>query len=243
MSERSKRFVDFKFGERFKELLKNATKEDRENLAEHLNTTTSAFRQWTNGYALPTCENLSKLAEFFNVSTDWLLGLSDNPNYDDRGVTAEGLGLSPRAAFVLRVHYDLFRHTPMAEKSFTLLGTINSLIEQEMTASFYSQLPDSDLEEHLKPQANDTPIPILSEIGRFFALNTSADQMVVLYPDGTAKVIEQDQEECFALMYDDEDDNFPCVPIHISDIAENIIPSGIIELLKKLKRKIGDIYS
>ena len=35
--------------------------------------------KWRNGLQLPSAESLVKLADYFDVSTDYLLGRTDNP--------------------------------------------------------------------------------------------------------------------------------------------------------------------
>jgi len=66
------RFSHVGFGKRFKELLKEGAKKE---LLKKLNLTDNALRQWTNGHTLPSTENLIQIAEFFNVSIDYLLGM------------------------------------------------------------------------------------------------------------------------------------------------------------------------
>ena len=46
-------------------------------LAEQLNTTNSAVCDWEKGRTQPDLEMLAKLAWLFEVSTDYLVGLSD----------------------------------------------------------------------------------------------------------------------------------------------------------------------
>ena len=69
----------------FREIFRTELKKiDPQELVKKLSfTSTSAFRQWVNGYSMPTCENLMLIAEFFNCTTDYLIGLSDTRNYDD----------------------------------------------------------------------------------------------------------------------------------------------------------------
>ena len=40
----------------------------------------SAITDWKNGKAKPGTEAIIKIAEYFNVSTDYLLGQTDDPN-------------------------------------------------------------------------------------------------------------------------------------------------------------------
>lgn len=43
-------------------------------LARQLEVTHSAVQNWENGNHVPDSMNLAKMADLFNVSTDWLLG-------------------------------------------------------------------------------------------------------------------------------------------------------------------------
>ena len=74
---KSKRFEDIAFKEKFSELLRDA---DTDKLANTLEVSQSALRQWSNGFTLPTCDKLIKMSKYFGVSTDWLLGLSEHRN-------------------------------------------------------------------------------------------------------------------------------------------------------------------
>ena len=50
----------------------------QKSLAEKLNTTNSAVCDWEKGRTQPDLETLRKIATFFDVKTDYLLGLSDD---------------------------------------------------------------------------------------------------------------------------------------------------------------------
>lgn len=58
-------------------------REDRDyrqrELAEVLNVSQNTYSQYENGVIELTAENLIKLADFYHVSTDYLLGRTDNP--------------------------------------------------------------------------------------------------------------------------------------------------------------------
>lgn len=86
------------FKDRLKQLrLKN--KLTQQNIANHFQTSPQSYAQWEKGLRKPSAENLQKLADFFNVSTDYLLGKTDIPepesNIDlnsaiDKSVAYEG---------------------------------------------------------------------------------------------------------------------------------------------------------
>ena len=66
-----------KFGERLKEL-----REEKElsalSLAKIIQIDDGTIGRWEKSQSDITSDNLIKLAKFFNVSTDYLLGLSDD---------------------------------------------------------------------------------------------------------------------------------------------------------------------
>lgn len=64
------------FCERLKELRKNGNLSQK-RLAEILQTTNSTVCDWERGRSQPDLSALVKLAEIFDVSTDYLLGLED----------------------------------------------------------------------------------------------------------------------------------------------------------------------
>jgi len=99
MGGKEKKFDSFTFKERFKELLENTNEQE---LEKEIGVSASAFRQWTNGYTLPTSEKLMLLSRHFNVSTDYLLGLSEYHNEDEiklvneaRKMLIDSLGMNP----------------------------------------------------------------------------------------------------------------------------------------------------
>lgn len=55
---------------------KNVLKKDIANAA---GVSIMGYYRYERGTRLPTSDTLIKLADFFNVSTDYLLGRSDNP--------------------------------------------------------------------------------------------------------------------------------------------------------------------
>ena len=63
---------------RFQSLIGNNTRA----LADYLGCTIQAVNQYKAGTAYPKTENLIKIAKFFGVSMDYLLGLSDVQSTD-----------------------------------------------------------------------------------------------------------------------------------------------------------------
>lgn len=67
------------FSDRLKELRKSNGKTQKD-LAEYLGNSERGYQNYEIGKREPRLEILSKLADYFNVSTDYLLGRSDDPN-------------------------------------------------------------------------------------------------------------------------------------------------------------------
>ena len=67
------------FKDRLKEIRLNKKLTQKE-IANHFNTSPQSYAQWEKGIRKPSAENLQKLADFFNVSTDYLLGKTDIPD-------------------------------------------------------------------------------------------------------------------------------------------------------------------
>ena len=64
------------FGERLRELRKEK-KLSAKQLAKEINTTDATIIRWENDTMSPKAEAIVDVANFFNVSTDYLLGLKD----------------------------------------------------------------------------------------------------------------------------------------------------------------------
>lgn len=66
------------FADRLKYLRKSHTATQKK-IAEVAGITDRAFRKYESGEIEPTASVINSLADYFNVSTDYLLGRSDNP--------------------------------------------------------------------------------------------------------------------------------------------------------------------
>ncbi len=67
------------FAIRLKELRTKKNSLTQAKLAEIMNVSQQAVGLWERGKNMPSHELVAKLAAYFNVTTDYLLGLSDQP--------------------------------------------------------------------------------------------------------------------------------------------------------------------
>lgn len=67
-------------------------------LAKELKITRQAVSQYADGSIQPNIERLVLIAKFFDVSADYLVGLSEYEKKDTAGLTAESMGILDEAA-------------------------------------------------------------------------------------------------------------------------------------------------
>lgn len=60
-------------------------------LAEQLSVSKQTVSNWENGYIQPSIDILIRIANFFSVSTDYLLGLDDKTYIEVTGLTPKQL--------------------------------------------------------------------------------------------------------------------------------------------------------
>lgn len=82
----------------------------KKDLAAHLNKSGQAISYYCDGTSSPDWETIVEIAKFFSVSTDYLLGLTDDPAPAPSAV--DDLGLSPKAVQYLRTLHELTKIPP-----------------------------------------------------------------------------------------------------------------------------------
>lgn len=78
--------MDSKISDKVGKILKKLRTErglTQEDLANMLNIKRQTYSAWERGIANPDIETISFLADFYNVSTDYLLGKTENPKEPD----------------------------------------------------------------------------------------------------------------------------------------------------------------
>ena len=99
---RTAKFYDDVLNVRLRELM-DGRKATTEEFATAVGTSSSAVRMWYTGYARPDMEKIPSICRFYNVSADWLLGLSEvqNVNMEHRHICKE-TGLTDNALFNIK---------------------------------------------------------------------------------------------------------------------------------------------
>ncbi|MDR2090633.1 MAG: helix-turn-helix domain-containing protein [Clostridiales bacterium] len=119
-----------KFGEKIKEL-RIEKKLLQGDIANFLNTTKQNVSRWENGHFEPSQENIIKLANFFGVTTDYLLGLENEDGtkiYENKAVQKKtAVQEKPE---ILKL-YELLPRRYQAELTGFAQGLLRSLEKDE----------------------------------------------------------------------------------------------------------------
>jgi|GEM_PF-327046 len=119
------------FGKRLK-TLREKKRLTQEELGKKLNLQKAVISKYENGKLQPSIETISFLADFFNVTTDYLLGHSDNPrpldsktpdfdNYDYQAKTLAD-ALIELSTLHFKYHFDDDMMTKLVRKAIAKYG-------------------------------------------------------------------------------------------------------------------------
>ena len=109
MAVEEKRNINEDFGNRLREIIEKRKKETGQNLravAKDLDVSLGVLSDWQNGNKTPRGDSIAKLAKYFGVSADYLLGLTEAQTVDtDLRAVADYTGLTENAILALK-DYD-----------------------------------------------------------------------------------------------------------------------------------------
>jgi len=94
-------------------------------LAENIGVSRQALNDYCAGNSVPDANNLTKLAKYFRVSADWLLGLTDYENVTDTvNLVSAYTGLYPDSIKTLHSFKEELKATPKDEIALSLVDCI-----------------------------------------------------------------------------------------------------------------------
>lgn len=104
----------------------------QDDLASFCSVRRQSVAQWKDGNTRPDILSLRKIAEFFKVSTDYLLGISDNPTNDkDLNAVCEYIGLEQNATKKI--------------KAISQKKTLSAILESDYFSKYVEALEDNAL--------------------------------------------------------------------------------------------------
>lgn len=118
------------FATRLRELMKCA-KATQQDVAAAVGTTRQAISQYADGSVQPNIEKLYKIAEYFSVSADYLLGIADvtASDVDDKAIN-KMLGLSEKAIAALKAAPSAATVNTLLEEPSRTDGTVLELLQE-----------------------------------------------------------------------------------------------------------------
>lgn len=165
------------FGKRLRSL-REREKKTQQQIAEILNVTTRSYVKWENGDCLPNTHALNKLAEYYNVPTDYLLLKTDYVTIGNEAIQ-ERTGLSAttidylakeRRNFVSAATYYGIMPDALNVGGFLNIGRILSIM---IEISQDESSPDKFHE-------------LFKAISDYFDINTSAVETLEILRNGVA---------------------------------------------------------
>lgn len=186
--------------EKLSELIDLKLDEDYKNTipvqAKNMKIPEQTFRKYINGISDCSISNLTKIAKYYNVSTDYLLGLAQEPTADkDLNAVCEYTGLTNNAILTLvelkgksysRAYTDLLSCI-IADANFEyLLGLFEGYIvpnKESISASFSMSRADINYKDLCMFAANNAMRNILDDVSEEFTqkYKTTDERLDILF--------------------------------------------------------------
>lgn len=125
--------------------------ESQQDLADAIGVPRSNVRNWELDIREPKASSICKLADHFNVTSDYILGLSDDPTVDKyKQAAISSLGLSQRSIEILQV----LKNDP------NKLQTVDVLISSPLFLTFLNKLIETRIKIEILQDENSRLQPI-----------------------------------------------------------------------------------
>lgn len=124
-------------GQRINTLLGEQNKLQKE-LAQYLGVKDNVISYFCSGSRIPNVEQVTRIAEFFNTTADYLLGMSavSTRNEDIQDICSY-TGLSQ--GFVAACHVEMVTESTSIQRFLSLLGTNDSISDMVVATGKYKQ--------------------------------------------------------------------------------------------------------
>ncbi len=216
------------FADRLTKLRENTGKK-RQEVADELEISRASLEYYEKGKRKPDIEVLAKIAEYYKVSTDYLLGLSIASTTDkDVQFICDYTGLSEKSVDVLHFY-----------KGYEMIyPTINKLLESEI-GSVFKELGVNEVHELIESEKYESVeyLQIVSALEQYLNLKKPApalDKWLSISKSGKMNSLsETDVEITSKLTYEDL---ITVKTIKQSELVENVLFKNVIDKIKKLKQ-------
>lgn len=186
--------------EKLEELIESKLDEDYKNTipaqAYHMDIPEQTFRKYVNGISDCSISNLTKIAKYYNVSTDYLLGLAKESTTDkDLNAVCEYTGLTEKAILTLvalkdksdsRAYIDLLSCIISNENFIYLIGLLEGYIissKECISAEFSMSRADINYKDLCLFATNNAMRDILDDVSKEFTqkYKTTDERLDILF--------------------------------------------------------------
>lgn len=199
----------------------------QKELAAHLGIQDNTISYFVSGRRTPNTEQIAKIADFFNVSADYLLGRTTAKTTDkDVQFICEYTGLNETALEVLHCWH-------FYGEDLLIIPTINLLLETEKSTVF-EQLEDGNTPPVELPEISK--LHVLSSIEQYLNLkpNSNDRELSIAESGKLISLSETYPEYAKQLQFDDL---LSVVRIKESEVVERIVRELLIERITMLKKE------
>ena len=220
------------FAENITALRKKQNKK-RQEVADDLGISRSSLEYYEKNKRKPDIEVLTKIADYYGVSADYLLGRTNAETTDkDLRFVCEYTGLSDEAAIVLHLW-----HTCGGDKR--IISIVNLLLESEKssTVKFLHYDNYDDYEKTFDSLPKLQRIKALYPIESFFALNPDNKQSRNIYISKSGKLISMSETYPEYADHLSFEDLLSIMEIKESEIIQKLLIDMIMDTLKELKKE------
>lgn len=226
----------------------NSSGKSREEIANAIECDTSTITKHYNGNRQVAPEFIIKYAQFFGVSADYLLGLSDVESTDrDIQFISKYTGLSEKAICVL--HCFNGSHIPQITSS--LLETETCMLPEYMFDNSELELLKKENDnvycdidfKNADKLKNSERLCFLTSLNDYFKISKKENHgLLSINPKG--KLVDLSGTDIEAIKNNlenfDVDDMFSIMTISQYDIVEKVLLDRIITYIKTLKCEVSD---
>ena len=250
-SQTNKENINYGYDSEFPTILRKLLEKTTQGeLAKVCNVSRQSVAQWKNGKTKPDIYYLGKIADFFNVSTDYLLGRSSVQSTDtDVKMICEYTGLSEYSVDVL--HFFREYHE--------INTTINLILESEMSSCYdeiaYWFMGESDdsidemcqgrewdadkIKKHIMKLKHTNQLQIVTNIAKYLNIDfTIKDKILSITESGNMISLSETNADYAKNI--NLDDLFSIQTIKQSEIVERVLMDNIVDKLKKAKKMLKE---
>lgn len=207
------------FAQRLRELMDNPPKTTQEDIAKVVGCSRQTISQYRDGSIMPNIEKAVAIARYFNVSTDYLLGISSVSTTDTEIKTiCEYTGLSETSVNIL----DWWNREAGEDK----LDIINFLLESEWSSVINDfEVTTTQFTDRVIALDEKYKLDIIRKIAKYFH-REPLSPLEIHWVAENGRIIDFPTE---MLVYDGQEMQF-------REIIEKVIYDNLIDTLKEGKK-------